>query len=411
MFEWLRLTQSWLDLKKGKTMQITTPEALALWLLDDGPESLTVFGREQGFNEAADVVAAADGTDLNEFWNEVAATIRLRNADRTDIISALTVRVTGVTEQVGVPSEIDFEQATEYGQPVGIKGTAPRLWRGYDFSFYDVGVRFTWMALAEMDIQQLRNLNNLALEGDVKLQFRKVMQRLFNPLNGNGFTDKKEPVTVFAAYNGDGEVPPTYKHKTFAGSHNHYTISGGATITSANVDALAAQVGEHGYTLQNGYRLVLWVNEQESAVIKTFKTSTGAQYDFVPDPDTYGGAVFIPNNGAYVGGPQGKVRGQIGTYGPFHIVEEGYIPAGYVVAIATGGQDNLSNPVGFREHSNPAYRGLKVIPGQRSDYPLIDSFYRRGLGTGIRHRGALAVMQVKASGSYAVPAAYDPANG
>ena len=87
-------------------------------------------------------------------------------------------------------------------------------------------------------------------------------------------------------------------------------------------------------------------------------------------------------------------------------MEEGYIPAGYMVSIVTGGADNLSNPIGLREHSNPAYRGLKVIPGQRSDYPLIDSFYRRGLGTGIRHRGGLAVMQIKAAGTYQVPALY-----
>lgn len=389
----------------------TSTEALIHWLLDDGPESLTVFGREQGFNERADVVYAADGTDLNDFWNEVAATIRMRNEDRNDIISAISVRVTDLTTEVQVPSEVDFEEASEYGQPVGIKGTATRFWRGYDFKFYDLGIRYTWMALAEMDIQQLRNNNNLALEADIKLQFRRVMQRLFNPLNNNGFTDKNEPVTVFAAYNGDGEVPPTYNYQTFSGSHNHYLVSGGATVTSANLDTLADAVGEHGYTLQLGYRLVLWVNKQEAEVIKTFRTANGAKYDFVPNPTTYGGAIWVPNNGAYVGGPTGTVRGEIGTYGPFHVVEEGLIPAGYMVAIATGGQNNISNPVGFREHQNPAYRGLKVIPGQRSDYPLIDSFYRRGMGTGIRHRGALAVMQVKATGSYAIPAAYDPANG
>ena len=92
------------------------------------------------------------------------------------------------------------------------------------------------------------------------------------------------------------------------------------------------------------------------------------------------------------------------------MVEEGYIPAGYMVAIATGGEDRIGNPIGFREHKNDAYKGLKLIPGQRSDYPLVDSFYRRGFGTGIRHRGALALMQVKASGNYQIPAAYDPAN-
>lgn len=382
------------------------------WLLDDTMSIASPFikGSERGFNERADVVVAADGTDLNDFWSEVQTTIQMRNKDRSGIIDALSFRVSGVTEEVGVPSEVDFEPASEYGQPVGIRGTAVRLFRGYDFRFYDLAVRYTWMFLAEATGAQLQMHHNLALEADIKLQFQKVMQRLWNPLNGSGFSDKNEAITVFGFYNGDGEVPPKYKTNTFTGTHNHYLVSGGATVTPANVDTLAEELEHHGYTLQAGYRLVLWVNKQEADIIKSFRVTAGAKFDFVANPDTYNGKVWVPNNGSYVGGPSGTLKGEIGTYGPFHIVEEAYVPAGYMAAIATGGQNSLANPIGIREHSNPAYRGLKVIPGQRSDYPLIDSFYRRGLGTGIRHRGAGAVMQIKASGVYQVPAAYDPAN-
>ena len=380
---------------------------LIQWLLAEGAQSLEAYGQEQGFNERADVVVAADGTDLNDFWNEVQDTIRLRNVQRNSIINALTVPVSGVTEEITPPSEVDFEEASEYGQPVGIRGTAARFFRGYDFKFYDLAVRYTWMFIAEADRQQLQLHHNMALEADTKLTFRKVMRRLFNPLNNTGgFTDKNEPVTVFAAYNGDGEVPPNYKQNTFAGTHNHYVVNGSATVRSQDLDSLATLTEEHGYTLQNGYRTVLWVNKQEADVIKTFKTATGAKYDFVPNPEYYGGKVWVPNNGAYVGGPSGTVPGEVGTYGPFHVVEEGYIPAGYMASVVTGGQDSISNPIGLRQHSNPAYRGLKIIPGQRSQYPLIDSFYRKGIGTGIRHRGAIAVMQIKASGTYQIPTAY-----
>ena len=386
---------------------LVTQSHLIEWLLDDSALSLDAFGQERGFNERADIIQAADGTDLNDFWAEVQKTILMRNKDRTDIISAFTYRTNKITEDVQVPSEVDFEEASEYGQPVGIRGTATRLFRGYDFKFYDLAIRYTWMYLAEAGIQELRMNHNLALEADIKLQFRTVMRRLFNPLNGNGFTDKNEPITVFAAYNADGEVPPKYNHQTFAGTHNHYLVSGGATITPANLKTLQEEIGHHGYRLTNGYRLVLWVNAQETAVIKTFKAGVnGSEFDFVPNESLYEGKIWVPNNGHYVGGPSGKLKGEVGTWGPFHIVEEGYIPAGYAVAIATGGANQLTNPVAIREHTNPAYRGLKIIPGQRSDYPLVDSFYRRGLGTGIRHRGALAIMQVKASGSYQVPMAY-----
>lgn len=375
---------------------------LPSWLLG------SVTGAEQlaGTNERADAVAAIDGTDLNAFWEEVQATIRLRNAQKDRLIDLLTVRVTEPISEVQVPSEASFEKASEYGQPVGIRGGATRLWRGYDFDFYDLAVRYTWMFIAEASGDDLRNLNNLALEADTTLLFRKVMHTLFNPLNVEGITDGNEPITAYKFYNADGEVPPAYRTATFTGSHNHYLVSGGATVTPANLKTLADAVGEHGYTLQAGYRLVLWVNKQEVNTIKTFRVTTGAEYDFVPNPNYYGGAVWVPTDGRYVGGPSGSVPGEVGTYGPFHVVEEDYIPAGYLSAIATGGPESLQNPIGIREHKNAAYRGLKIIPGQRSQYPLLDSFYRRGMGAGIRQRGAGAIMQVKASGLYEVPAQY-----
>jgi hypothetical protein len=390
-------------------MNAISPEGLIQWLMDDSAQSLDVFGRENGYNERADVIRAADGTDLNDFWNEVNRTIAMRNADRTSILDRIVTRVDGVSEEITTPSEVEFEEASEFGQPMSVKGGAARFFRGFDFKFWDLAIRYTWMYIAEADLAQLRLNHNLALEADVKLRFQKLMTRLFNPLNSNGFTEKNEPVTVYAAYNGDGEVPPKYNHETFTGSHNHYLVSGGATVTPANLATLETSLGEHGYNLANGYELILWVNKQEAAVIRTFKAGTnGSAYDFVANPSLYNGKIWVPNNGQYVGGPQGTVKGEIGTWGPFHVVEEGYIPAGYMVAIATNGPDRLGNPVGFREHKNPDYRGLKIIPGQRSQYPLVDSFYRRGFGTGIRHRGALAIMQVKASGTYQTPADYDP---
>jgi hypothetical protein len=89
------------------------------------------------------------------------------------------------------------------------------------------------------------------------------------------------------------------------------------------------------------------------------------------------------------------------------IVEENTIPLGYFAAISTGGAgEPVNNPVGIREHQNTTLRGLRLVKGPNADYPLIDSFYQRGFGTGIRHRGGAVVMQIKASGSYAPPAAY-----
>jgi len=75
------------------------------------------------------------------------------------------------------------------------------------------------------------------------------------------------------------------------------------------------------------------------------------------------------------------------------LVETDFMPAGYIAVVASEGPDSRANPVGFREHPNLAYRGLRILPGNGS-YPLVSSFYSRTFGVGVRHRGAACVVQV-----------------
>lgn len=362
-------------------------------------------GFEYGTNERSDVmVAAADGTDLNELWREFAATLQLRQSLRNNLSDRFTFDVTEPIDQVVVPSDVDFEVATEYGVPKGIRGGS-KFNRGYDFQFYDLAVRFTWMFLAEADRGQLENLHNQALDADNRLIFNKILKTIYNPTNQLGTADNNIPINSYKFYNGDGEVPPPWKSNTFLGTHTHYTGSNGATLTAANLTTIEDDFYSHGYGVQTGTKLVLYVNRQEGKTIRTFKVSGGAPYDFIPT-EGYGGGVFLPASMGAVAVPIDTIPGQIGTYGPWHIVEDIYFPAGYVAALASGGVNNILNPVGMRQHRNPAYQGLKHIPGNNPNYPLIDSYYRRGFGTGIRQRGAGYVMQVVASTSYTVPTQY-----
>lgn len=370
----------------------------------DGP------GAQSGTNERADILTqAGDGSDLGEIWNEIAATLAMWNRQRNSLASKLIYQVGEPIEHVGIPATQDFEEASEYGQPRGGAGYT-YVNRGYDFKFYDLAQRFTWMFIAEAGGDQLRNLANQALEADERLRFNKIMKTVFNPANVAGIADKNIPTTVVKFYNGDGEVPPQYKTNTFAGSHTHYSTTQSlatvATLTSPSVDAVESDLRKHGYTpAVSGTQLLLTVNPQEGTIIRGWTRTSGAKYDFIPSA-SYGGGVYLPMNGGIIARPEGSVENEIGTYGPFHIVEDEYIPAGYLAFFASGGDFSINNPIGFREHVNPAYRGLQHIPGTRSDYPLIDSFYRRGFGTGIRQRGAGWLVQVTSSTTYTVPAIY-----
>ena len=74
------------------------------------------------------------------------------------------------------------------------------------------------------------------------------------------------------------------------------------------------------------------------------------------------------------------------------VIFNDYMPPGYFAVTASYGKNSPLNPIGFREHPNA--KGLHLIPGSYANYPIIDAFARRGIGVGVRHRGAAAVRQI-----------------
>lgn len=49
------------------------------------------------------------------------------------------------------------------------------------------------------------------------------------------------------------------------------------------------------------------------------------------------------------------------------------------------------------------YEGLRQIPGNQQRYPLQESFYTRGFGTGVRFRSAAVVFQITDEDEYEPP--------
>lgn len=372
-----------------------------------------IFGGSRGVNTEGDVIrSTTDGVDLNTIWREFQDTIALRNRNRQVLVDFLSY---GVTEPVATVPQFgggdDFEVASEFGVPKSIRQAASYFQMGFAFEWYDIASRFTWRFLAEATAEQVEGVHQAILEADNRLVFNEVMRTLFRSDNRTA-TINDNAYNVYALYNADGTVPPEYKAYTHDGTHTHYLVSGAATVDSGDLDELQDHLTHHGYETVNGSDLVLMVNKAEGDVIRNFRSIANggaARYDFIPAANTP--SFLLPTTLRLAEGqtrPAATLRGMkvIGSYGEFTIVEEGYIPAGYLVAFATGGQESLSNPVGIREHRNAQLRGLRLVKGRDNDYPLQDAYYQRGFGTGIRQRGGAVIMQVKAAGAYAAPAQY-----
>lgn len=363
-------------------------------------------GADRGINASGDVLTqTVDGRPLNEVWNEFQAALQAFRDGRDPLISLLTFEVQEPIESVAQASQSEFEEASEFGVPKGIRG-GNFFEMGYDFRWHDIAIRYTWQFLAEALATQVESLNAMVLEAENRLVFNKTFKAIFN--NVTRSTDiNQRSIAVYPLYNGDATVPPAYKTTTHTSGHDHYLVSGAASVDSGDLDEMATHLKHHGYGTADGARMLLLVNEQELNTIRTFRIASGDSYDFVAS----GAAppILLPANQA-VGGQ--AVPTQVdgftvaGKYGPWLVVEEDYIPAGYMLGFSTGGTNNIGNPVGIREHRQSTLRGLQLVKGPDNDYPLIDSYYVRGFGTGVRHRGASVVMQVKASGTYDIPADY-----
>jgi hypothetical protein len=365
-----------------------------------------------GTHVVSDIITRlADGTDLTQVWTDYLALLNEVNATRQAIINFLTFNVTSPTDTVAQPGDgVDFEDATEFGEPSGSRITPNYFQLGYTFKWYDLASRYTWQYLADATQQMVDSVANAAVEAFYRKQMFELLKALFSNVNTTA-TISGNPYNVYRFYNADGTVPPTYKTNTFTGSHTHYVRSGAATIDQGDLNEVIDDFAAHGYTQLLGYTLVLMVNKQEAEVIRQFRSVANggtARYDFLPATNQPG--TFVNQTVVVLGQgpPAGSLNGMqvIGSYGPLLIVQDDWWPAGYIFGFATGGENSLNNPIGLREHAQAGLRGLRLVKGRNPDYPIIDSFWTAGFGYGVRQRGAGYVMQIATAGSYAPPPAY-----
>jgi len=368
----------------------------------------TAPNTQYGTNTSGDVLVnqTADGVDLNAVWTEFRDLLSIWNDERTRLTDLLTFRTTAtgeaVPQNIAIPS---FERATELGVPKGAHPPGDALLLGYNFHDYDLAGRFSWKFLRDADVRQVESVMNSILSADNKLVTGTILRRLFDPApTKNEFGHR-----VYGLYNGtDGITPPPYLGRTFPESENHYIASQSAQIDSADIEDAVRLVTRKGYGAEAGSQVLILANPDEAEDIMAWRAgelsrSDGptARYDFIPaktappylQPDNIVGEQI---SGDFHGIPV------LGSYGESWLIQSDFVPSGYVAVVASAGPNRVSNVMGFREHPNTAYRGLRMIPGA-GPYPLVTSYNQRSFGVGVRQRGAAVCVQVTNSSTYTKP--------
>jgi hypothetical protein len=301
-----------------------------------------------------------------------------------------------------------LEKASEFGEPTGLKTAPGYVSMGAMFDWYDRASRYTWRFLINASADQIRDATDRMFEADSLTVHDAVLNALFYPTaRSNEFGTNN----VFPLYNNDGTVPPAFGGQTFLSTHTHYFASNAAAVDSQDLELLIDAVREHGFTVTDGGTLVVLAPAAIVDVIRTFRAgatnnnSQVAKYDFVPSqaaPAFFSSEQLVGElapstfNGLKVAG----------SYNDALIVPSFEIPSNYMLSVATYGANNERNVLSFREHPDASLRGFRLVKGKTPDYPLQDSFYMRGFGTGVRRRGAAAVMEVTVGATYDAPAAY-----
>jgi hypothetical protein len=369
-------------------------------------DKLRVWGGDgKGFNTAGDVLVnmTSDGVDLNAIWAEIAEALTLYNSERSAVARLLSYPTTMAAD--AVPQSINsesFEEASDMGIPHAVREPADYLLLGYMFKDFDLSLRATWKFLRGATAEQVTAQVTRVIEADNKLVEGTILRRLFDPAQVYNEWNHK----CYGLWCNDGMTPPPYLGRTFPSTTTHYFTSESTVIDSADIEDMIRVIRIKGYGTTPGSQFVILANPDEGEQMTVWRA--GVEYrtsgpkpnfDFIPSAVM---PAWISTESIHGPVPPAEWNNLKvwGSYGGALLIMSNFIPSGYVAVVASGGPDSDLNPIGMRQHVNTAYQGLRHIPGHWQGYPLQDSFFARGFGVGVRHRGAAAVCQVTASSSY-----------
>ncbi|HEU4327375.1 MAG TPA: hypothetical protein VFS21_29830 [Roseiflexaceae bacterium] len=252
-------------------------------------------------------------------------------------------------------------------------------------------VAMAYMTLPELE-RHLQTIQNQATG-----TYRYEMLRALYNNTARTFVDniRAGTLTIVPLANGDSvSYPPVHGSETEA-TDNHYLVAGYTAISDANnpFPAIREELEEHFGAAQGGSDIIVFINQAQTPEVENLA-------DFDPVNDRYivpGANTDIPTKLPLA---PGRILGRInGVW----VAEWRWVPAGYLHGMHLGEEAPLM------ERVDPAETGLGTglqLISSSQDAPLSYAQYRFRFGLGVTNRLNGVVMQLKASGTYDVPAIY-----
>lgn len=312
------------------------------------------------------------------------------NADLDALLQTYAITTNDYTEEIQVQGSSRNQPVDEHGRALPIKPLPPYT-VAYPIQGSGSAIGMNWIVSNQITNREMARTLTRMYRGDYAWVRDHVYGSLFDNV-GYSFRDPtgKGALAVKGLANGDAV---TY-YKTGSGANEadtHYLAQAAAIADNANPYlTLKDELLEHP---DNSGEVIAFIST--SLVATTAALTEFHTIDIDPD-------ITVPSDEARLVGslgitlpPFSMVKGK--TDSGVWIVEQTDLPAGYIVALTTGGD----KPLARRQFAEAALQGFKPA-GERQDFPYFETQWQRWEGYGARNRAGAAVIRI-GNGSYAVP--------
>ncbi len=291
--------------------------------------------------------ASAASMGLDTINQVMLADLAMVNQNMNDALGLLSAPVTEQTRIYGTSYKHAMQETDEHGVPDS-KKASPGQTVGFPLRVFRQTLGWTNIYFAMKSPAELAEEYIAVRQGYSAEVNKQIKKSAYLKSNYNFIDELTNGVTIGVKrfLNADGAKIPDYDGTSFtASSHSHYTGVTGSAVSEGEVDALVANVTEHG----NFQGLMIAVHSSDEATIKAltgFKSALDLGL-IVPSPTTqaFGGGTsdFLSNN-RFVGFWKNSAVA---------IWVKPWAVADRLACFATGG---VEKPLGYRQ---PAFDGLK----------------------------------------------------